>query len=66
MAKLAIEWGPSARLTTELDDSICERLRRHERKWRGKREAAHVSWHYLIEDIFDCYLKDHETKREEA
>lgn len=66
MAKLTIEWGPSVRLTTELDDSICERLWRYEREWQGKREAAHVSRHYLIEDIFDYYLKNHETKGEEA
>lgn len=58
MAKLIIERDPSTRLSTELDDSVCERLWRLEKEWwRGKRESAVESWRYLIEEIFDSFLK---------
>jgi len=57
MAKLIIEKDPSTKLSTKLDDSICERLWRYEREWRGKKESAVESWHFLIEQIFDGFLK---------
>ncbi len=60
MAKLTIDRNPteSAILNTELSDEICERLWNYEKNhWRGKKESSVESWHYMIEYIFDSYLK---------
>lgn len=52
MAKLIIEKDPSTKLTTELDDSICERLWRLEKEWwRGKRESVGSAVEGLLSEM---------------
>ena len=55
MVKLTIE----NMISIELDDSICDRLRKYEKDfWRGKNQNVPDSYTTLINTIFDKYLSD--------
>ena len=58
MATVIIEKDPSTKIAAELDHSICERLWKLEKQfWRGKTDSSDASWHTLICEIFDSFLK---------
>ena len=58
MATVTIEKDPSTKITTELDHAISERLWKMEREfWRGKTDSEESSWHTLISEIFNSFLK---------
>lgn len=58
MATVTIEKDPSTKITTELDHSISERLWKFEKQfWRGKTDSEESSWHTLISEIIDSFLK---------
>jgi hypothetical protein len=58
MATITIEKDPSTKITTELDHSITERLWKLEKQfWRGTSDSEESSWHTLISEIFNSYLK---------